>query len=182
MGTFARHIAKKFKPTAHCCHICRCNFKLADDLNNHFKVHRSKIILRMSHFTERYWSNAKKKSDGKKWRQMDLLCSSSIFSAYRKALSIHCKLATPNDESSDLMVAITNTSQQTDLKIGHIYFSTGSFVNYWKNDILPFVLPMSKCDKFSYFNLNVARYTCSEYGVDYYKVKMKSLHIFQIDN
>ncbi|KAG4067906.1 hypothetical protein HA402_010592 [Bradysia odoriphaga] len=61
--------------------------------------------------------------------------------AYTKALSIHCKLATPNDESSDLMVAITNTSQQTDLKIGHIYFSTGSFVNYWKNDILPFVLP-----------------------------------------
>lgn len=52
-GTFIRLIAKKFKPTAHCCHICRNNFKLGDDLKNHLKVHRSKIVLRMSALTER---------------------------------------------------------------------------------------------------------------------------------
>lgn len=52
-GTFFRFVAKKFKPTAHCCHICRYNFKLGDDLANHLKVHRSKIVLRMSSLSER---------------------------------------------------------------------------------------------------------------------------------
>ncbi|KAJ6638543.1 putative helicase mov-10-B.1 [Pseudolycoriella hygida] len=114
-GAFFRFIAKKFKPTAHCCHICRYNFKFSDDLNNHLKVHRSKIVLRMSSLTE---------------------------STFLHALSISCKLAMANDESSDLIVSITNISQLDNLKICHIYFSSGNFVNYWKSDILPFVLPI----------------------------------------
>lgn len=65
-----------------------------------------------------------------------------FFSAFLPAISIHCKLATPNDESSDMIVNITNVSQLPKLKICHIYFSTGNFVNYWKDDILPFILPL----------------------------------------
>lgn len=52
-GTFIRFEQKNFKPTAHCCHICRYNFKSADDLNNHLKLHRSKVVLRMSALSER---------------------------------------------------------------------------------------------------------------------------------